>query len=154
MLFYLTAIANGFLNTFNRMTNVKAKECLGTTNGTLINYVEATIIALCLIYVTGNGAELSPAHILAVPPLFYLGSICGLVAMIFTVIGTPRSGAMLSTVLSLVGQLGMSIVLDYVFFQEFSGIRVVGIFLISMGIAWREKLRIMAEESSEKEDAA
>ena len=46
MIFYLTAVANGFLNTINRMTNVKAKQCLGTTNGTLVNYIEATLLPL------------------------------------------------------------------------------------------------------------
>lgn len=141
MIFYLTAIANGFLNTINRMTNVKAKQCLGTTNGTLINYIEATIIAFVLVFLTGNGAELNWAHVKEVPIVFYLGAICGLVAMIFIVIGTPKTGAMLSSVLMLIGQLSTSILLDYVFFNEFSMIRVVGIFLIILGIAWRDRLK-------------
>ena len=34
--------------------------------------------------------------------------------------GTSHSGAMTSTVLVLMGQLGIAIVLDYVFFGEFS----------------------------------
>ncbi len=141
MIFYLTAIANGFLNTFNRMTNVKAKQCLGTANGTLINSIEATVIAFVLIFLTGNGAELRWAHIQEVPVVFYLGAICGLAAMIFIVIGTPKTGTMLSSVLMLIGQLSTSIVLDYIFFGEFSIIRVVGIFLIIIGIAWRDKLK-------------
>lgn len=141
MIFYLTAIANGFLNTINRMTNVKAKQCLGTTNGTLINYIEATIIAFVLIFLTGNGAELELSHIKEVPVLFYLGSVCGLVAMIFIVVGTPHTGAMLSTVLMLIGQLSTAAVLDYIFFGEFSPIKILGIFLIIAGIAWRDKLK-------------
>ena len=141
MIFYLTAIANGFLNTINRMTNVKAKQCLGTTNGTLINYIEATVIAFVLVFLTGNGSELNLEHIREVPVVFYLGSICGLAAMIFIVIGTPKTGAMLSSVLMLIGQLSTSIILDYIFFNEFSMIRVIGIFLIIIGIAWRDKLK-------------
>lgn len=141
MIFYLTAIANGFLNTINRMTNVKAKQCLGTTNGTLINYIEATVIAFVLIFLTGNGAELELSHIKEVPVLFYLGSVCGLVAMIFIVVGTPHTGAMLSTVLMLIGQLSTAAVLDYIFFGEFSPIKILGIFLIIAGIAWRDKLK-------------
>ena len=141
MIFYLTAIANGFLNTINRMTNVKAKQCLGTTNGTLINYIEATIIAFVLVYLTGNGAELNWTHVKNVPLVFYLGAICGLAAMILIVVGTPKTGAMLSSVLMLIGQLSTSIVLDYIFFGAFSLIRVVGIFLIILGIAWRDNLK-------------
>lgn len=139
MVFYITAVANGFLNTINKMVNVKAGECLGTARGALVNYIEASVIAFCLIFVTGNGAELDFSHIREVPLLFYMGSVCGLVAMIFLIIGTGHSGAMTSTVLVLMGQLGISIVLDYVFFGEFSFAKIVGIFLILAGIAWKER---------------
>ena len=37
------------------------------------------------------------------------------------------------------GQLGISIVLDYVFFGAFSAAKIAGIFLILAGIAWKEK---------------
>lgn len=159
MVFYITAVANGFLNTINKMVNVKAGECLGTARGALVNYIEASVIAFCLIFVTGNGAELDFSHIREVPLLFYMGSVCGLVAMIFLIIGTSHSGAMTSTVLVLMGQLGISIVLDYVFFGEFSVLKIVGIFLILAGIAWKEKQsgaerqeRIRNALSEEKEE--
>ena len=148
MIFYLTAVVNGFMNTINRMTNVKAKECLGTTNGTLINYLEATVISFILIYLMGNGAELQLSHIKEVPLVFYMGAICGLVAMILIVVGTPKTGAMFSTVLMLIGQLSMAAVLDYIFYGEFSVYKIIGIFLIVAGIAWRDKLKT---ESAEEE---
>ena len=154
MTFYITAAANGFLNTVNKMVNVKAGECLGTANGALINYVEATILSLCLIFVTGNGAEMNFSHMAEVPPLFYLGSICGLVAMIFLILGTSHTGAMASTILALLGQLGMSVALDYVFFQTFSWKRILGIFLITAGIAWREYIKIQDRRKQIKGDAA
>lgn len=149
MIFYLTAIANGFLNTINRMTNVKAKECLGTSNGTLINYLEATVIAFVLIFLTGNGAELQLSHIREVPPVFYMGALCGLAAMILIVLGTPKTGAMLSTILMLIGQLSTAALLDYIFYGEFSIYKVLGIFLIIAGIAWRDK----AKEGKKEENA-
>lgn len=141
MIYYITAFANGLLNTVNKMVNVKAAECLGTTNGAFINYIEATVISFCLIYVSGNGAELSFSHMAEVPLLFYMGSICGLVAMILLIIGTGQTGAMVSTVLTLLGQLGMSVTLDYVFFDTFRVQRIVGIFLIILGITWRERVK-------------
>lgn len=149
MIFYLTAVANGFLNTINRMTNVKAKECLGTSNGTLINYLEATVIAFVLIYLTGNGAELELSHIRSVPVVFYLGALCGLAAMIFIVLGTPKTGAMFSTILMLVGQLSTAALLDYIFYGEFSIYKVLGIFLIVAGIAWRDQSKETAKEDAE-----
>lgn len=141
MIYYLVAVANGFLNTINKMVNVKAGECLGTARGALINYIEATVIAFCLVYITGHGGEFHFSHIKEVPIVFYLGSIFGLVAMIFIIVGTKKTGAMTSTVLMLLGQLGTSIVLDYVFFKTFRPIQILGIFLILLGIAWKEKIR-------------
>ena len=50
MVFYIIiAVALGGLNVFNKMVNVKASECLGNTNGTLINYIEATLISLFIL---------------------------------------------------------------------------------------------------------
>ncbi len=119
------------------------------------------MIAFCLIFITGNGTELDFSHIREVPLLFYTGSICGLVAMIFLIIGTSHSGAMTSTVLVLMGQLGIAIVLDYVFFGEFSFAKIAGIFLILAGIAWKERQsgaerqeRIRSALAEEKEGEA
>lgn len=153
MIFYITAIANGFLNTINNMVNVKAGECLGPTNGALINYVEATILSFLLIFVSGNGAELDFSHMAEVPVLFYTGSICGLVAMIFLIVGTSRTGAMVSTILTLLGQLGMAVALDYVFFGIFSFQRILGIFLIVAGIAWREQVKMWERRKRIKEES-
>lgn len=146
ILYYLVAVANGFLNTINKMVNVKAGECLGATRGALINYVEASVISFCLIYVIGNGAEMNFAHIKEVPVLFYMGSIFGLLASILLIIATKKSGAMASTVLMLLGQLSASMVLDYTFFGKFHVMQIVGIFLIISGIAWKEKLTVRSEE--------
>lgn len=67
MIYYLTALINGFFNSVNRMTNVRAGKLFGTANGALINYVEATVLSLLLMLVlkTGRscrGAILYPSH--------------------------------------------------------------------------------------------
>lgn len=151
MIYYITAFANGLLNTVNKMVNVKAAECLGTTNGAFINYAEATILSFCFIYILGDGTELSFSHMAEVPLLFYMGSICGLVAMILLIVGTGQTGAMASTILTLLGQLGMSVTLDYVFFHTFRVQRIMGIFLIILGITWRESVKIKQRRKQFKE---
>ena len=77
MIYYLTALINGFFNSVNRMTNVRAGKLFGTANGALINYVEATVLSLLLMLVLKNGKELSWGYIVSVPWWVYLGSICG-----------------------------------------------------------------------------
>ena len=76
MIYYLTALINGFFNSVNRMTNVRAGKLFGTANGALINYVEATVLSLLLMLVLKNGKELSWGYIVSVPWWVYLGSFC------------------------------------------------------------------------------
>ena len=150
MIFYIIiAVALGVLYVFNKMVNVKASEYLGNTNGTLINYFEATLISLLILMLTGNIEEITLDYIKNVPFYLYLGSISGLVALIFLVIGTKKSTVMVSTVVVLIGQLATSIVLDCIFFQEdFSIIKVIGIFFVIAGMTFREKI-IKKSEISE-----
>ncbi len=143
MIYYITAFFNGLLNTVNRLTNVEAGKCFGTGNGALINYIEASFLSLFLIYATGNGAELYPSHMTAVPFWAYLGSVAGLIAQILQMIGTLKTNALVSSILTLTGNLGMSIVLDYIFYGILSPGKIVGIFLVLSGtlLVEREKKR-------------
>ena len=153
MIYILTSLANGFFNSINRMTNVRAGKIFGTGNGALINYVQATVLSLLLIFVMRDGNELSWGHIVSVPWWAYLGSIGGLLAQLLQIIGTLRSNALISSVLMLAGNLGMSLALDYVFYGTFSLLRAVGILLILLGMTWVEKEnRSGAADTSESVD--
>ena len=137
-LYYLTSFVNGFMNSVNKMTNVKAGQCFGAAKGSLINYLEATFLSLALVFMTSDPSELAPAHVFSVPAWAYLGAICGLVAMVLIIVGTLHTHVLVSSIVALVGNLGMALVLDYVFYGLFSWQRVIGILLILLGITWIE----------------
>ncbi len=150
--YIIMAVFLGVLNVFNKMVNVKASEYLGNTNGTLINYFEASIISIIVLIILGNTNELTLDYIKNVPSYLYLGSVTGLIALIFLVIGTKKSTVMISTVVVLIGQLATSIVLDCIFFKEdFSPIKVLGIFFVIAGMAFREKIIKKSEHSEHTE---
>ena len=136
LVYYIAAFVNGFFNSVNKMMNVKAGQCFGTAKGSLINYVEA------------SPSELSPAHVFSVPAWVYLGAVCGLVAMVLIIVGTLHTHVLVSSILALVGNLGMALVLDYVFYGVFSWLRVAGILLILLGITWIEKSKTSQKEVS------
>lgn len=139
--YIFVAVLLGVLNVFNKMVNVKASEYLGNTNGTLINYFEASIISLVILLALGEAHELTPSFVKNVPSYLYLGSVTGLIALIFLVIGTKKSTVMVSTVVVLIGQLVTSIVLDCIFFNEnFSPLKLLGILFVIAGMAFREKI--------------
>ena len=152
MIYILTSLANGFFNSINRMTNVRAGKIFGTGNGALINYVQATVLSLLLIFVMRDGNELSWGHIVSVPWWAYLGSNCGLLAQLLQIIGTLRSNALISSVLMLAGNLGMSLALDYVFYGTFSLLRAAGILLILLGMTWVEKEKKHGADAVENAD--
>lgn len=139
MIYIVTAFFNGLLNSVNRLTNVKAGKIFGTGNGALINYIEATILSLTLIFLTGNRTELLWGHVRSVPVWVYLGSICGLIAQLLQIVGTLRTNAMVSSILMLVGNLGAAVVLDYFLLDIFSWWKVAGISLILLGVTWIER---------------
>ena len=139
--YIFVAVLLGVLNVFNKMVNVKSSEYLGNTNGTLINYFEASIISLVILLVLGEAHELTPSFVKNVPSYLYLGSVTGLIALIFLVIGTKKSTVMVSTIVVLIGQLVTSIVLDCIFFNEnFSPLKLLGILFVIAGMAFREKI--------------
>lgn len=139
--YILVAVGLGVLNVFNKMVNVKASEYLGNVNGTLINYLEATLISFVAVLFTGHINELTIDYVKTVPLYLYLGSITGLIALILLVIGTKKSTVMISTVVVLIGQLSTSLVLDHIFFQEdFSILKVIGIFCVIAGMTFRQKI--------------
>ena len=139
--YIFVAVLLGVLNVFNKMVYVKASEYLGNTNGTLINYFEASIISLVILLALGEAHELTPSFVKNVPSYLYLGSVTGLIALIFLVIGTKKSTVMVSTIVVLIGQLVTSIVLDCIFFNEnFSPLKLLGILFVIAGMAFREKI--------------
>ena len=138
-MYYIAAFLNGFLNTINRLTNVEAGKRFGTGNGALINYIEATVLSLFLIFITGKSGELSPGHIMSVPLWVYLGSVAGLIAQVLQITGTLKTGALISSILTLAGNLGIAIVLDYVFYGIASSGKMAGIFLVLLGTMMVEK---------------
>ena len=108
----------------------------------------ATLLSLAVVGMSASPSELSPAHVFSVPAWVYLGAVCGLVAMVLIIVGTLHTHVLVSSILALVGNLGMALVLDYVFYGVFSWLRVAGILLILLGITWIEKSKTSQKEIS------
>ncbi len=135
MIFVLLAIFNGMLSVINKMVNVQAKRHLGMLNGTLINYLEGTLLSLLLIVLLGKSNELNPTILSAIPPIYFIGGVAGLLAMLFAIKGMDNTEVILSTVLILIGQLGMGFVIDSFVKKDLTFLKFMGIILIIIGIA-------------------
>ena len=104
MAFVVTvAFLNGALNIINKMVNVRAKQVLGMANGTLINYLEGTVLALALALLAGDRHLAQPGYLGSIPFLYYLGGVFGLVAMVLTIRGMEKVPVAVSAVVILGG---------------------------------------------------
>ena len=146
----VVALLNGAVNIINKMVNVRAKQVLGMANGTLINYIEGTLIALVLSLMLGEQHLLQLDYLSGIPFLYYLGGLFGLAAMILTIKGMERVPVAVSAVVVLAGQLLAGFVMDAlsgrVGLKELAGLCLVG-----AGVWWNNRQLEQARPEEAKE---
>lgn len=131
----LVAFLNGALNIVNKMVNVKAKQVLGMANGTLINYLEGTLLALALSLALGERHLVELPYLAGIPWYYYLGGFFGLAAMILTIRGMERVPVAVSAIVILAGQLLAGFVMDAAAGRV--GLReLAGLCLVGTGVWW------------------
>lgn len=135
MVFYiLIAILNGMVNVVNKIVNLHATKSLGTVNGTLINYVEGTIISLAMVFLLGRNRLDAITNGKTIPLVFTLGGVFGLIAMVLILNGMARVRISYSTVIVLAGQLGAGFVLDSIAAGKIIPLKIAGLVLVAAGI--------------------
>lgn len=144
----LIAFLNGGLNIVNKLVNVRAKEALGMVNGTLVNYLEGTLLALAFSILLGERHLVEHSYLAQIPWFYYLGGFFGLAAMILTIRGMEKASVAVSAIVILAGQLLAGFLMDAaagrVGFRELAGLCMVGV-----GVWWagRGKAEKPSEES-------
>lgn len=134
----LVAFFNGGLNIINKMVNVRAKQVLGMANGTLVNYLEGTLLALFLSMLLGERHLASFSYLAQIPWYYYLGGFFGLAAMILTIRGMEKVPVAVSAIVILAGQLLAGFVMDAAAGRV--GLRALaGLCMVGVGVWWAGK---------------
>lgn len=139
--FILIAVANGVINIVNKMVNLQAKLKLGTANGTLINYLEGTVISFLAMLIIGGTQLTDFAYLGQIPPVYYLGGLFGLISMVLIMIGMSRNRVSFSTVIVLIGQLGAGLLIDSIVAHRVTPLKVLGIILVIVGVVIDKSLQ-------------
>ena len=140
MAFVLTlAFVNGCATVISKMINYRCTKYLVTNNGSLVNYVVASVLSLILLLVSSRFSVDLYAFKQA-PWWLYLGGAFGIVAFIISMITLSHLKVMESTILLLVGQLTAGILFDAFVFQNISVKKLLGILLVAAGIIWDNKV--------------
>ena len=134
-LVFLVAFLNGALNIINKMVNLRAKQVLGMANGTLINYLEASALAFALSLLLGERHLIQPDYLGGIPPVYYLGGVFGLVALLLSIKGMEKVPVAVSAMVVLAGQLLAGFVMDAAAGRV--GLReLLGLCLVYAGVWW------------------
>lgn len=141
------ALLNGAVNIINKMVNVVAKQSLGMANGTLINYLEGSFIALALAFCMGDRHLTDLSYLGSIPLVYYLGGFFGLVAMVLTIRGMEKVPVAVSAVVILAGQLLAGFVTDA--FAGRVGLKeLLGLCLVGAGVYWNNRQSQAAAEKT------
>ena len=136
--YILLALLLGGINVFSKTVNFQAAKCLGTPNGTLVNYVTASLLSLALL--AGLEPErASPAAFAAAPVWLYLGGVFGVAALVINVVSLKKINLFQSTTLLLAGQLAGSALLDAVLFADMSPLKLLGVCVVAAGVICDKK---------------
>ena len=134
MAFVLTlAFVNGCATVISKMINYRCTKYLGTNNGSLVNYIVASVLSFILLLVSSR-FSLNLYSFAQAPWWSYLGGAFGIVAFIISMITLSHLKVMESTILLLVGQLTAGILFDALMFQNISPRKILGIVLVAAGI--------------------
>lgn len=140
MAFILTlAFVNGCASVISKMINYRCTKILGTNNGSLVNYVVASLLSFLLLLVSSR-FHIDFYAFTQAPWWMYLGGAFGIVAFIISMITLNRLKVMESTILLLVGQLTAGILFDAFVFRNISLQKLLGILLVAAGIIWDNKI--------------
>lgn len=147
MAFVLTlAFVNGCATVISKMINYRCTKILGTYNGSLVNYVVATVLSFVLLLCSSR-LNIDFYAFSKAPWWMYLGGAFGIIAFLISMVTLSRLKVMESTILLLIGQLTAGILFDAFLFKNFNLPKLVGILLVAGGIIWDNKISSSAQES-------
>ncbi len=146
MAFVLTlAFINGCATVISKMINYRCTKILGTYNGSLVNYVVATVLSFVLLLFSSE-FHVDFYAFSDAPWWLYLGGAFGIIAFLISMVTLSRLKVMESTILLLVGQLTAGILFDAFMFKNFSLLKLVSVLLVAGGIIWDNKISASAQE--------
>lgn len=147
MAFVLTlAFVNGCATVISKMINYRCTKILGTYNGSLVNYVVATVLSFVLLLCSSR-LNIDFYAFSKAPWWMYLGGAFGIIAFLISMVTLSRLKVMESTILLLIGQLTAGILFDAFLFKNFNLPKLAGILLVAGGSIWDNKISSSAQES-------
>lgn len=146
-MYILLAFILGCINVISKTINYQATTHLGTANGSLINYLTASLLS-CFLFLFLNPSYVNVESFTSAPLWLYLGGVCGLVALVINVTSLKHMNLFQSTTLLLIGQLLGSALLDMILLQSMSLLRLCGLLILTIGVIWDKEVTMKGHKAT------
>ncbi len=134
----LMALSAGPVRVAARTLNARVGEQVGVGTGTLCNYIGGLAAALLVLAATG-GAQVGA--LLGQPWWVLSGGAVGVLFVMLSNKAVPKLSALEMTLLTLLGQIGGSLVMDGILSGTLSAGRAAGGLLVLLGLALHQRAR-------------
>ena len=148
----LFAIFIGFITVFARMFNFEASHYVGRIAGGFYIAGVGALISFILLLFT-SGFRVPVTDFVNAPVAAYLTGPLGGVACLFNNITYGKLKVFHATIFNLIGQICASIVADLLLFGEFPLGKLVGIFVICVGIFLDKRATLKAQGQETKKES-
>ena len=134
-LYLIISVLSGVTIVLARILNAKLAQKIGTIQATVINYVVGILFSLLFWMIANKGFSIasSSSHI---PFWAYFGGLLGVTIIMLSNYTTPRISAFYLTLLVFLGQLGLSILIDWLVSKDFSLFKLIGSLFVVAGFTY------------------
>jgi len=137
----LMALSAGPVRVAARTLNARVGEQVGVGTGTLCNYIGGLAAALLVLAATGGAQGAQVGALLGQPWWVLSGGAVGVLFVMLSNKAVPKLSALEMTLLTLLGQIGGSLVMDGILSGTLSAGRAAGGLLVLLGLALHQRAR-------------
>lgn len=137
MMFYISiSILAGVSIVLTRIINANLAKTIGIFQGTFFNYVIGLVFSFIFLAFSKEPLSISNSTLQSVPLWAYLGGLVGVFVIVLSSYITPKMSSLYLTLLIFMGQLFVGIIIDYLTLNQLSLGKVIGGFLVLIGLTY------------------
>lgn len=148
MLYIILSFLTGFIIVITMMLNAKLAKEEGMINGVILNYFMATLSSLLLCIVMLRNIP-TYTQLKSIPFPYFMGGFIGVFTTYLANVIVNKLSAIYVVILCFIGQIFTSAILDYIFLDIFSPGKIIGGFMLFLGLLWNAKVdeKYLAKEA-------
>ncbi|MCF0149324.1 MAG: DMT family transporter [Clostridium sp.] len=135
-IYILLAILAGVSVVISRIFNSKIADNIGTLQGTYINYLTGLIASFIFFIISKEYIKIEINTFSNIPIYAYLGGLIGILVVMLSNYTTPKVSSFSLSLLVFIGQLAVSILIDYYSYSTISFGKILGGLLILSGLSY------------------